>query len=121
MPRGSRPRPQRPARRFGAWSVDQVFLRFEGGRVQANVWLTSSETEVKTERFFAPHRDPVDAVRWIGDAVAASGRVSSAWDVRLRWASDEPYLEKLKDDETLEDVFIDAFESALEDVRDSMR
>jgi hypothetical protein len=108
-------------KRFGAWAVDQVFLRFEGGRVQANVWLTSSENEVRTERFFAPHRDPVDAVRWIGDAVAATGRVTSAWDARLRWASDEPHLEKLEDDQSLEDVFIDAFEAALEDVRDSMR
>ncbi len=108
-------------KRFGAWAVDQVFLRYEGGRVQANVWLTSSENEVRTERFFAPHRDPVDAVSWLGDAVAASGRVTSAWDVRLRWASDEPFLEKLKDDETLEDVFINAFESALEDVRDNLR
>lgn len=108
-------------RRFGAWDVDQVFLRYEGGRVQANVWLTSSESEVRTERFFTPHRDPVDAVRWLGDAVAASGRVSGAYKVRLRWASDEPFLEKLKDDETLEDVFINAFEAALEDVRDSMR
>jgi hypothetical protein len=121
MPRTPRQRPQFRSRRFGAWSVDQVFLRFEGGRVQANVWLTSSENEVRTERFFAPHRDPVDAVRWIGDAVAASGRVTSAWDVRLRWASDEPYLEKLEDDQSLEDVFIDAFEAALEDVRDSLR
>ena len=108
-------------RRFGAWDVDQVFLRYEGGRVQANVWLTSTEHEVRTERFFTPHRDPVDAVRWLGDAVAASGRVSGAYKVRLRWASDEPFLEKLKDDETLEDVFINAFEAALEDVRDNMR
>jgi hypothetical protein len=117
MKRGKRPQfAPRALRRFNSWEVDQLFLRREGGRVQANVWLVSSENEVRTDRMFTPHTDPVEAVRWLGDQIAASGRVSSAYDVRVRWASDEPYLEKLEDDQTLEDVFIDAFERALEDV-----
>jgi hypothetical protein len=107
--------------RFNSWEVDQVFLRHEGGRVVATVWLVSSENEVRQERFFAPHTDPATAVAWLGDVVAARGKVSSAFSVRLRWASSEPYLEKLEDDKTLEDVFIDAFEAAREEVRSKYR
>ena len=121
MPRSPKTRPSQPMRRYNSWSVDQVFLRREGGRIQANVWLVSSENEVRNERFFAPHTDPVAAVAWLGDVIAAKGKIGSAFDVRLRWASDEPYLEKLKDDQTLEDVFIEAFEAALEDVRAQLR
>jgi hypothetical protein len=107
--------------RWNIWEVDQVFLRREGGRVVATVWLVSSENEVRQERFFAPHTDPIEAVAWLGDVVAARGKVSRAWDVRLRWASDEPHLEKLEDDKSLEDVFIDAFEAARADVVSQLR
>ena len=108
-------------RRYNSWSVDQVFLRRDGGRIQANVWLVSSENEVRNERFFAPFTDPIEAVAWLGDVIAAKGKISAAWEVRLRWASDEEFATKLEDDQTLEDVFIDAFEAALEDVRAKLR
>jgi hypothetical protein len=117
--RAKRPVPR--VQRFNSWEVDQVFLRREGGRVVATVWLVSSENEVRQERLFAPHTDPIEAVAWLGDVVAARGKVSSAHNVRLRWASDEQYLEKLEDDKTLEDVFIDAFEAAREEVRSKYR
>lgn len=117
-----RPKPFVPrVQRFNAWEVDQVFLRFEGGRVVATIWLVSSENEVRQERYFAPHTDPIEAVAWLGDAVAAKGKVSSAYDVRLRWASSEQYLEKLEDDKSLEQVFIDAFEAARDEVRAQYR
>ncbi len=119
MPR--KPHTIRAMRRFNSWDVDQVFLRREGGRIQANVWLVSSENEVRNDRYFAPFTDAIQATAWLGDVVAATGKVSSAWDVRLRWASDEEFATKLEDDQTLEDVFIDAFEAALEDVRSKMR
>jgi hypothetical protein len=122
MPTSRRPKRFVPqAQRFNAWEVDQVFLRREGGRVVATVWLVSSENQVRQERFFAPHTDPTEAVAWLGDVVAARGTVSSAWEVRLRWASDEPHLQKLEDDQSLEDVFIDAFEAARDDLRSQSR
>ena len=121
MPRRAKPNYARAMQRFNTWEVDQVFLRRDGGRIQANVWLVSSENEVRNERYFAPFTDPVEAVAWLGDVIAANGKISSAWDVRLRWASDEEFATKLEDDKTLEDVFIDAFEAALDDVRAKLR
>lgn len=121
MPRRAKPKPSRDLRRFSSWSVDQVFLRRDGARLQANVWYVSSENEVRNERFFVPQIDPVLAVEWLGDAVAAKGKIGSAWDVRLRWATDQEFFTQLEDDQTLEDVFIDAFEAALEDVRAQSR
>ncbi len=121
MARRAKPQFNRDLRRFSSWQVDQVFLRRDGGRIQANVWFVSSENEVRNERFFVPHTDPVEAVAWLGDVVAAKGKIGTAFDVRLRWASDEQFQTKLEDDQTLEDVFIDAFETALEDVRSRMR
>ncbi|MFN3266578.1 MAG: hypothetical protein ACK41E_07035 [Deinococcales bacterium] len=120
MSRRAKPSTAR-VKRFNSWEVDQVFLRFEGGRIVATIWTISSENEVRQERLFAPHTDPVEAVAWLGDAVAAKGKVSSAFNVRLRWASSEQFLEKLKDDKSLEQVFIDAFEAARDDVRAKFR
>jgi hypothetical protein len=108
-------------RRFREWEVDQVFLRRVGGRIQANVWTVSSENEVQTERWFTPSNDPVTALRWLGDQVAAKGTVQTALNVRVRWARDEAFLENLIDDKSLEDEFRDAFELGIQDTRDSRR
>jgi hypothetical protein len=108
-------------RRFREWEVDQVFLRRVGGRIQANVWTVSSENEVQTERWFTPSSDPVIALRWLADQVAAKGMVRDATNVRVRWARDEAYLENLVDDKNLEDEFRDAFALGLQDTRDLRR
>ena len=111
----------RAMRKFREWEVDQVFLRRVGGRIQANVWTVSSENEVQTERWFTPSSDPVIALRWLADQVAAKGSIRNATNVRVRWAKDEAYLENLVDDKNLEDEFRDAFELGLQDTRDSRR
>ena len=111
----------RAMRKFREWEVDQVFLRRVGGRIQANVWTVSSENEVQTERWFTPSSDPVTALRWLGDQVAAKGTVQTAHNVRVRWARDETFLENLIDDASLEDEFRDAFELGVQDTRDSRR
>jgi hypothetical protein len=111
----------RAMRRFREWEVDQVFLRRVGGRIQANVWTVSSENEVQTERWFTPSSDPVIALRWLADQVAAKGMVRDATNVRVRWARDEAYLENLVDDKNLEDEFRDAFALGLQDTRDLRR
>ncbi len=111
----------RAMRKFREWEVDQVFLRRVGGRIQANVWTVSSENEVQTERWFTPSHDPVIALRWLADQVAAKGSVRNASNVRVRWARDEAYFENLIDDAALEDEFRDAFELGLQDTRDSRR
>jgi hypothetical protein len=111
----------RAMRRFREWEVDQVFLRRVGGRIQANVWTVSSENEVQTERWFTPSNDPVTALRWLGDQIAAKGTVQTALNVRVRWARDEAFLENLIDDTALEDEFRDAFELGIQDTRDSRR
>ncbi|KEF33679.1 MULTISPECIES: hypothetical protein [Deinococcus] len=124
MPRRRSPRvAPEPIRATSMWRVDQVFLARRGGRIEVTCSLVNDRGGLRNLRTVAPTDDPEDALRHAARFVAGQGNVRTARQVRVRWTREQTTTlqDELIRDQLLEDVFDDAFEETLQEVRDRMR
>ncbi|MDL2345672.1 hypothetical protein QOL99_16170 [Deinococcus sp. MIMF12] len=112
-----------PIRATSMWRVDQVFLARRGQRLEVTCSLVNDRGGLRNLRVVAPTNDPGDALRHAAHFVAGQGNVSTAREVRVRWTREQTTTlqDELIRDRVLEDVFGDAFEDTLQEVRDRMR